>query len=72
METRDIWKASALHSLGFKCLAEKVSERQFVFIFEDIDEVNEALKKYERCNLPIDVSTLQTSYKTLKNITFKN
>ena len=70
-ETRDIWIASALHALGFNAEAEKVGERQFIFVFDDSEELKETLSKYTRNNLPIDVSTLQTSYKTLKNLVFK-
>jgi hypothetical protein len=69
-ETKDIWIASALFSIGFKCKAERIGARQFVFVFDDSDDLREAVNKYMRNILPIDVSTLQTSYKTLKNLTF--
>lgn len=69
-ETKDIWIASALFASGYPCSAEKVAERQFIFVFEDSRELREVLNQYTRNNLPIDVSTLQTAYKTLKNLTF--
>jgi len=71
-ETKDIWIASALFSLNFKCEVEKVGERQFIFVFEDSPELREALNNYTRGKLSIDVSTLQTSYKTLKNLVFRS
>jgi hypothetical protein len=69
-ETKDIWIASALFSTGFNCKAERVGDRQFVFVFDDSPDLRDAVNRYMRNNLPIDVSTLQTSYKTLKNLTF--
>jgi hypothetical protein len=69
-ETKDIWIASALHAMGFEAEAEKVSERQFIFVFDDSKELREALNNYTRGKLAIDVSSLQTSYKTLKNLVF--
>lgn len=74
-ETRDIWIASALHSLGYQATAEKIGEKQFIFIFncetpEEFGLLNEALNRYGRWTLPVDVATLQKSYKILKNLTF--
>ena len=71
-ETKDIWIASALHALGFEASAEKVGERQFIFVFDDSKELREELNNYTRGKLSIDVSSLQTSYKTLKNLVFRS
>jgi len=79
-ETSDIWIASALYSLGHTCSVEKIGELlngrgKFVFIFrpetpEEEEQLDIRLEKYNRNNLEVDVSTLQSSYKRLKNLTF--
>ena len=79
-QTPDIWIASALFSQGHTCKAEKIGELsngrgKYLFIFEtETPEEEEQLKiridKINREEMNVNLKTLETSYKTLKNLTF--
>lgn len=80
-KTTDIWIASGLHALGFSCKAEKLSNFvngriKYLFVFEpeteeEMEQLEILLDKYNREEMFVDVKTLQTSYKILKNLTFQ-
>lgn len=81
-ETRDIWIASALHSLRHNCKVEKVGvlpngKDRYLYIFEpETPEEEEQLKirldNLNRKQLQVDVDSFQTSYKILRSLIFNN
>lgn len=69
-ETKDIWIASTLATLGFPAQVEKIDDNKYIFVFEDSQELKETINKYIRNTLLVDPSVLQTAYKMLKKQIF--
>lgn len=79
-ETPDIWIASGLFANRLNCKVERIGEfpngkGKYLFIFEaeneeQADHLKSFVDKYNRGEFFVDIKTLQTAYKTLKNLTF--
>lgn len=75
-QTTDIWIASALIALEFKCNAQnagylKNGNIKYLYIFNETDDLKDKIYKLGNRELSIDVQTLKENYQMLKNLTYK-
>jgi hypothetical protein len=66
--TSDLGIATALVSLGYEVpLHDKSNPTKVIFIFEDRNNINEAVKKFWSNQLPVDARTFFENTKMLKS-----
>ena len=75
-KTQDLWIASALVTLDYKCKVEtdgflKNGNPKYVYVFDESSQLKEDLYKFDTKDLVLDIKTFRGNYLMIKNLIFK-